>query len=61
MRLKTFYCAKARKMGFLSELDAKMALSRRIWADKGERREYPCYAGGKKHFHLTSQEKRNAA
>lgn len=59
--MRTFRCAKARKVGFHTELDAKIALAQRIAKDKGEQRHYPCYAGGKKHFHLTSQEQRNAA
>lgn len=61
MRVKTFWCPRERKVGFHTELEAKMALATRLKNENGEKRYYPCYAGGKKHFHLTSQEKRDAA
>lgn len=48
-------CNTELKVIFRSELDAKIALSARVWRDKGEIRYYPC----KNHFHLTSQEKRS--
>lgn len=51
------FCNRAGKVIFRTELDAKIALARRVWNDKGERRIYPCGD----HFHLTSQEKRNAS
>lgn len=44
-----------------TELDAKMALAKRIAKDKGEVRYYLCDAHGtKKHWHLTSQVKGRA-
>jgi len=43
------------KVIFQTEMDAKLALSRRMWRDKGEVDYYPCPVG---HFHLTS-ERRN--
>lgn len=45
-------CNRAGKVIFRTELDAKIALSLRVWKDKGEVRYYPCHG----HFHLTSQE-----
>jgi hypothetical protein len=51
-------CSKTRKVRFRSDLDAKIALARRQWADKGERRSYRCpFCRG---WHLTSQEQRAA-
>lgn len=50
------------KVRFDSELDAKIALASRIAKDKGEVRYYICNAhGAKKHWHLTSQDKHEAA
>jgi hypothetical protein len=48
-------CNKAGKIIFATELDAKIALARRVWKDKGEKRYYPCG----KHFHLTSWDENN--
>lgn len=39
------------KVKFPTELDAKIALARRVWKDKGECRYYFCHG----HYHLTSQ------
>ena len=39
---------------FDSELDAKIALARRVWKDKGEKRYFSCG----RHFQLTSQDRR---
>lgn len=47
-------CPKTGKVIFATELDAKIALSRRVWKDKGEVRYYPCTVGKESHFHLTS-------
>lgn len=55
------FCGHRRKVIFVTELDAKMALARRVWKDKGEKRYYECRFGGKLHWHLTSEEKRNAS
>jgi hypothetical protein len=52
-------CNRVGKVIFHSELDAKIALSRRVWQDKGEQRFYRC--PGTNHFHLTSQEKKVVA
>lgn len=42
-----------------TELDAKIALAARLAKDKGEIRYYECDAHGtKKHWHLTSQTKK---
>lgn len=40
-----------------SELDAKIALARRFYLDKGEIRHYYCYPC--RAWHLTSKEKRS--
>lgn len=40
---------------FDTELDAKIALAKRVWMDKGEKRYFSC----RKHFHLTSQDQRS--
>ena len=47
------------KVIFVTELDAKVALARRVWNDKGEKRYYPCKGSHPLHYHLTSQEKRS--
>jgi hypothetical protein len=47
-------CKKYGKVIFETELDAKIALARRVWKDKGEVRYYPCHAEKKPHFHLSS-------
>lgn len=47
------------KVAFRDELAAKIALARRVWKDKGERRTYKCKFCN--HYHLTSQESRQAA
>ena len=52
-------CNKANKTIFFTELDAKLALARRVWKDKGEIRYYDCRDSRGIHYHLTSQEKRN--
>ena len=45
-----------------TELDAKIALAKRIRQDRGEIRYYPCDAHGvKRHWHLTSQAERSVA
>lgn len=45
-----------------TELDAKIALAKRLRQDRGEVRYYPCNAHGvKPHWHLSSQQQRNAA
>lgn len=49
------YCPETHKVAFRDELDAKMALARRIRNDKGEVRVYQCPFCHK--FHLTSQKK----
>lgn len=48
-------CNRAGKVVFETEVEAKLALARRVAKDKGEVDYYPCPNG---HFHLTSQ-KRN--
>lgn len=48
---------KTHKVPFRSELDAKMALARRVWKDKGETRYYHCEFC--RRWHLTSQEQRS--
>ena len=52
-------CNRTGKVIFASELDAKVALARRVWSDKGEKRWYPCEGSKPRHFHLTSKEKRH--
>ncbi len=47
-------CSRTGKVIFNTELDAKIALARRVWKDKGEVRYYPCTAEGKTHYHLSS-------
>lgn len=44
-------CNRTGKVIFKTELDAKIALAKRVWKDKGEQRAYPCGT----HWHLTSQ------
>lgn len=39
---------------FETELDAKIALARRVWKDKGEKRYFAC----RNHFHLTAEDQR---
>jgi hypothetical protein len=51
-------CRRTGKVIFREEIEAKIALSRRVWKDKGERRYYPCKFG--KHYHLTSEEQKVA-
>lgn len=46
-------CSKTGKVIFDSDLEAKIALARRVWKDKGEVRYYHCSMG---HYHLTSME-----
>jgi len=46
-------CARG-KVIFRTELDAKIALSSRVWRDKGEKRAYKCELGD--HWHLSSQD-----
>lgn len=43
------YCNRAHKVIFHTELEAKIALARRVWKDKGEQRPYFCHG----HYHLT--------
>jgi hypothetical protein len=50
---RVHYCKRARKVSFLDELDAKIALAQRKRQEKGERRYYKCNFGD--HYHLTSQ------
>lgn len=47
-------CNREGKVIFEDELNAKIALARRVWKDKGEQRVYRCG----NHYHLTSQEKK---
>lgn len=47
-------CGSRRKVVFPTELDAKIALARRVWKDKGEVDYYPCPNG---HWHLTSKKR----
>lgn len=35
-----------------TEIEAKIVLARRVWADKGEKRYFPCG----NHWHLTAEE-----
>jgi len=52
-------CNKTGKIIFSTELDAKIALARRVWKDKGEQRYYRCPVSS--HFHLTSEPARKEA
>lgn len=47
------FCNRAHKVPFKTELDAKIALSSRVWRDKGEVRYYKCPHAN--HYHLTSK------
>lgn len=47
---------RGQKVIFHTELDAKIALAKRVGSDKGEVRAYKCEIGN--HWHLTSQSKR---
>ncbi|WNO27828.1 hypothetical protein SEA_HUWBERT_77 [Microbacterium phage Huwbert] len=47
------YCRRARKVSFVDEIAAKLALAERIRKDKGEVRQYKCNFGN--HYHLTSE------
>jgi hypothetical protein len=51
---KLSFCARANKVSFPSELEAKIVLARRVWKDKGEVRYYRCPHTN--HYHLTSKE-----
>lgn len=53
--MTTGFCRRTRKVQFHTELDAKIALSRRVRYDKGEKRLYQCEFC--KEWHLSSQEK----
>ena len=54
--MKKNICNRTNKVVFPTELEAKIALATRVWKDKGEKRHYLCPSG--RHYHLTSQEKR---
>jgi len=53
MAKRVYYCKKARKVAFVNELEAKIALAQRIRQEKGECRYYKCNFGD--HYHLTSE------
>lgn len=53
MARRVEYCRRARKVSFIDELAAKIALAERVRKDKGEIRYYACNFGN--HYHLTSE------
>lgn len=50
---------KCGKVIYRTELDAKIALARLVWKDKGQRRVQPCNICRGRVYHLTSQERRS--